>query len=111
MKNKKQIGLDVDFIGGDMPLTDKEEKQLSDYFIKSKPLTEAILDSQAVTVVLENGRLGGGLARDLELRQFASRFDKWHINIRYADTDYPVNEALVAAWKADAVALLAGVVL
>ena len=41
MKNKKQIGLDVDFIGGDMPLTDKEEKQLSDYFIKSKPLTEA----------------------------------------------------------------------
>ncbi len=78
---------------------------------RSKPLTEAILDSQAVTVVLENGRLGGGLARDLELRQFASRFDKWHINIRYADTDYPVNEALVAAWKADAVALLAGVVL
>ena len=41
MNNKKQIGLDVDFIGGDMPLTDKEEKQLSDYFIKSKPLTEA----------------------------------------------------------------------
>jgi len=32
VKNKKQIGLDVDFIGGDKPLTDKEEKQLSDYF-------------------------------------------------------------------------------
>jgi hypothetical protein len=32
VKNKKQIGLDVDFIGGDKPLTDKEEKMLSDYF-------------------------------------------------------------------------------
>ncbi len=32
MKNKKQIVLYVDFIGGDKPLTDKEEKMLSDYF-------------------------------------------------------------------------------
>lgn len=53
MKNKKQIGLDVDFIGGDMPLTDKEEKQLSDYFIKSKPLTEA--DRKAISkYILQN---------------------------------------------------------
>ena len=53
MKNKKQIGLDVDFIGGDMPLTDKEEKQLSDYFIKSKQLTEA--DRKAISkYILQN---------------------------------------------------------
>jgi len=31
MKQKK-VQLDVDFIGGDKPLTNKEEKQLSDYF-------------------------------------------------------------------------------
>jgi hypothetical protein len=29
---QKNVQLDVDFIGGDKPLTDKEEKQLSDYF-------------------------------------------------------------------------------
>ena len=53
MKNKKQIGLDVDFIGGDTPLTDKEEKQLSDYFIKSKPLTET--DRNAISeYILQN---------------------------------------------------------
>jgi len=31
MKQKK-VQLDVDFIGGDKPLTNKEENQLSDYF-------------------------------------------------------------------------------
>jgi hypothetical protein len=31
MKQKK-VQLDGDFIGGDKPLTNKEEKQLSDYF-------------------------------------------------------------------------------
>ena len=29
---QKNVQLDVDFIGGDKPLTDKEEKMLSDYF-------------------------------------------------------------------------------
>jgi hypothetical protein len=31
MKQKK-VQLDVDFIGGEKPLTNKEDKQLSDYF-------------------------------------------------------------------------------
>lgn len=35
MKTKK-IELEVDFIGGDKPLTAKEEKELSDYFKKTK---------------------------------------------------------------------------
>jgi len=35
MKPKK-IELDVDFIGGSKPLTAKEEKELSDYFKKTK---------------------------------------------------------------------------
>ena len=35
MKHKK-IELDVDFIGGAKPLTIKEEKELSDYFYKTK---------------------------------------------------------------------------
>ena len=35
MKHKK-IELDVDFIGGAKPLTIKEEKELSDYFKKTK---------------------------------------------------------------------------
>jgi hypothetical protein len=32
----KKIELDVDFIGGAKPLTIKEEKELSDYFKKTK---------------------------------------------------------------------------
>jgi hypothetical protein len=32
----KKIELDVDFIGGSKPLTVKEEKELSDYFKKTK---------------------------------------------------------------------------
>ena len=32
----KKIELDVDFIGGSKPLTAKEEKELSDYFKKTK---------------------------------------------------------------------------
>lgn len=32
----KKIELDVDFIGGSKPLTTKEEKELSDYFKKTK---------------------------------------------------------------------------
>jgi hypothetical protein len=35
MKTKK-IELDVDFIGGDKPLTAKEEKELSTYFKNAK---------------------------------------------------------------------------
>ena len=35
MKTKK-IELEVDFIGGDKPLTAKEEKELSEYFKNSK---------------------------------------------------------------------------
>lgn len=35
MKTKK-IELDVDFIGGDKPLTAKEEKELSEYFKNTK---------------------------------------------------------------------------
>lgn len=35
MKHKK-IELDVDFIGGDKPLTAKEEKELSTYFKNTK---------------------------------------------------------------------------
>ena len=35
MKTKK-IELEVDFIGGDKPLTAKEEKELSEYFKKTK---------------------------------------------------------------------------
>jgi len=55
VKSKKKIRLDVDFIGGDKPLSDKEEKQLSDYFIKSKALTEA--DRKVISkYILQNKR-------------------------------------------------------
>jgi hypothetical protein len=40
MKPKK-IELDVDFIGGQEPLTKEEEKNLSDYFAKRKKITSS----------------------------------------------------------------------
>lgn len=36
MKKKKEKELDVDFIGGQGPLTKEEEKQLSEYIQKQK---------------------------------------------------------------------------
>ncbi len=36
MKTKKKIELDVDFIGGQEPLTKKEVKEISDFIRKSK---------------------------------------------------------------------------
>jgi hypothetical protein len=42
MKTKK-IELDVDFIGGDKPLTAKEEKELSEYFKNSKAKTQKLV--------------------------------------------------------------------
>jgi hypothetical protein len=61
-----------------------------------------------VAAVLNSGRLGGGLANDLQGGKFSSRFVNWHINIRYADTRYPVTTVLLAGWKADAIALMNG---
>ncbi len=61
-----------------------------------------------VSGVLASGRLGGGLAADMKAGTFDSRFDGWNINIRYADTHFPVDPSRVAAWKADAVVLLNG---
>ena len=71
-------------------------------------LRDAIQSSQQVLSLLANGRLGGGLARDLQAGNFTFRFDKWDIKIRYADSDWPVDPGRVAAWKADAIALLNG---
>lgn len=36
MKTKQKIELDVDFIGGQEPLTDKEKKAISEFIRKSK---------------------------------------------------------------------------
>lgn len=72
------------------------------------PLRDAIKSSTEVSNVLKSGRLGGGLAADLGAGLFESRFDNWNVRIRYADSDFPVNAALVATWKADAVALMKG---
>ena len=36
MKTKKQIELDVDFIGNQEPLTEKEKQAISDFIRKSK---------------------------------------------------------------------------
>jgi hypothetical protein len=71
-------------------------------------LRDAIQASQEVLGLLANGRLGGGLAADLQTGNIMFRFDKWDIRIRYADTDYPVDPGRVASWKADAIALLNG---
>ena len=72
----------------------------------SGDLIAAIQGSVLVAGLLTNGRLGGGLARDLHSGKFTGRFDKWGIHIRYADSHYPVTAKLVRTWKADAVALL-----
>lgn len=84
------------------PLT----KDLKQHFVGG--LRQAIQLSQAVSGVLATGRLCGGLAADLRANTFASRFDGWDIQIRYAHTDFPVDSARVATWKADAIALLNG---
>ena len=73
-----------------------------------QPLRDAIQTSSAIIAVLNSGRLGGGLARDLRASQFASRFDQWRVTIRYADSAVPVTGARLAVWKADAIALLNG---
>ncbi len=73
-----------------------------------RPLREAIQNSIAVIAVLNSGRLAGGLAKDLRTKQFASRFDQWRVTIRYADSAVPVTATRLAAWKADAIALLNG---
>jgi hypothetical protein len=72
------------------------------------PLTKAVLNSLQVSAVLANGRLGGGLVSDIRAGAFESRFNQWNIRIRYADSNFPVDSRRVAAWKADAVALLNG---
>ena len=72
------------------------------------PLRDAIARSQEVATLLTSGRLSGGLADDLRAGRFVSRFDKWSITIRYADSAFPVDAARVAAWRADALALLRG---
>ena len=36
MKTKKNIELDVDFIGNQEPLTEKEKKEISDFIRKSR---------------------------------------------------------------------------
>jgi len=72
------------------------------------PLKTAIQQSEDVSGVLASGRLSGGLAIEIAAGTFASRFDGWNINIRYADTDFPVDSRRVATWKADAIALLNG---
>lgn len=36
MKTKKNIELDVDFIGNQEPLTEKEKKEISDFIHKSR---------------------------------------------------------------------------
>jgi len=71
-------------------------------------LHEALQTDLDAAVLLANGRLGGGLALDRIAGQFGSRFRYWHVNIRYADTAFPVQSTQIAAWKADAVALLNG---
>ena len=47
---QKNVKLDVDFIGGDKPLTDKEEKQLSDYFKNLKNMGKNVCRQRKWTV-------------------------------------------------------------
>lgn len=72
-------------------------------------LQRAVADSKEIMGVLKAGRLGGQLADDLNADTFKSRFYLWSINIRYADSCHPVDNDKLVAWKADAVALVNGV--
>ena len=51
LKTKKdKIELDVDFIGGQEPLTKEEEEKLSDYFKRNKPIKARVRPRQKTTV-------------------------------------------------------------
>jgi hypothetical protein len=49
MKRKKNIELDVDYIGEQKPLTKEEEKKLSEYFKQRKRKKNSLLTKRKVT--------------------------------------------------------------
>ena len=73
---------------------------------ENKSLRHAIESMVGVVALLRSGRLGGPLADDLDAGTFSGRFEGWSVDIRYADTDHPVDNAKLATWKADAVLLV-----
>ncbi|WP_192822670.1 hypothetical protein [Rufibacter sp. LB8] len=60
MKAKKQE-LDVDFIGGQTPLTTEEEKALSDFFKSKKLSTKKARNTKKVSGVKQSIRPTSGL--------------------------------------------------
>jgi len=46
MRKKRENELDVDFIGGDGPLTLEEEKALSEYFAQQKLVRQKLEDEK-----------------------------------------------------------------
>ena len=73
---------------------------------RSGPLQINVEAACHVLAVLSSGHLGG-LATDLATPgTLPARFKGWSLDIRYADTSFPVGESELAAWKADAVHLV-----
>lgn len=86
------------------------DKSLKRHFSDDKKysLQHSIEYHGTVLELLTSGRLGGQLANDLRGGLLINRFRDWSIKIRYADSDCPVDEARLATWKADAIALVNG---